>query len=182
MGQYYRAVVGDHVYDTAYITKKGANFVGAKLTEHAYLPNKFVNAVANQIYHNPQRVAWVGDYADANSNVFVLMNLPYGKVWGNESLVEKLRYVRFSSRKRILVNHSRKLYVDMQHLYCMKDGYTFHPLPLLTALGNGSGGGDYWGTDMDKVGSWAGDVLSIEDEIPDDCDEYPVHFDETTWR
>ena len=36
-----------------------------------------------------------------------------------------------------------------------------HPLPLLTAVGNGRGGGDYAGINADKIGSWAFDVLEV---------------------
>ena len=52
------------------------------------------------------------------------------------------------------------------------------PLPLLTALGNGRGGGDYRGTNMDKIGIWVGDVLSVEFEIPDGFEELKVEFKE----
>ncbi len=49
-----------------------------------------------------------------------------------------------------------------------KDGWVINPLPLLTACGNGRGGGDYHSQypDQDKVGIWAGDVLSIEFAVP----------------
>ena len=40
----------------------------------------------------------------------------------------------------------------------------FHPLPLLTANGNGRGGGDYLGSDMDLVGSWAGDRIAVAND------------------
>ena len=41
-----------------------------------------------------------------------------------------------------------------------------HPLSLLTAEGNGRGGGDYNGPNMDMVGTWARDVISMENEAP----------------
>ena len=53
-----------------------------------------------------------------------------------------------------------------------------NPLPLLTALGNGRGGGDYSGTDEDKVGIWARDVLSVEFNIPKGFKEFKVNFRE----
>ena len=43
----------------------------------------------------------------------------------------------------------------------MGDGWVPHPLPLLTAMGNGQGGGDYRGVNMDKIGCWAGDLLHV---------------------
>lgn len=176
MGQYYRAVVDNNVFDTSYISKNKSCFTGAKLTEHAYITNPFVNAVAKLIYQNPKRVAWVGDYANENDPVFKVMHTTPKEVWKAHAIT--LYAVRFSSKKRVLVNHDKKLYIDMRNLYRMDDGCTFHPLPLMTAVGNGSGGGDYWGTDMDEIGSWAGDLLSIEDKPPADCEEHPVRFDE----
>jgi len=35
-------------------------------------------------------------------------------------------------------------------------------MSLLTAEGNGQGGGDYWGKDEKKVGMWARDVISTD--------------------
>jgi hypothetical protein len=46
----------------------------------------------------------------------------------------------------------------------------YHPLPLLTAEGNGRGGGDYRG-ESPLIGSWARDVISVETEAPTDFEE-----------
>lgn len=42
------------------------------------------------------------------------------------------------------------------------NGWTVHPLPLLTAEGNGRGGGDYHeqNPDIELVGTWARDSIS----------------------
>ena len=45
-------------------------------------------------------------------------------------------------------------------------GCAFHPIPLLTAVGNGRGGGDYEGTNMAEIGIWAGDLLETQDARP----------------
>jgi hypothetical protein len=58
-----------------------------------------------------------------------------------------------------IVNHTKKVYVK-------KTG-DLHPLPILTAEGNGRGGGDYHGPNIDMVGTWARDVISMENEAPD---------------
>lgn len=39
--------------------------------------------------------------------------------------------------------------------------FILHPLPLLTCIGNGKGGGDYQGTSMERIGSWALHPLAI---------------------
>ena len=59
-----------------------------------------------------------------------------------------------------------------------KNEWIISPLPLLTALGNGRGGGDYKGTEMDKIGIWARDILSVEFEVPDGFNELKVNFKE----
>jgi hypothetical protein len=53
-----------------------------------------------------------------------------------------------------------------------------HPLPLLTADGNGRGGGDYNGEGIDHVGTWARDRISLMKEIPEDFTEITPNFDE----
>jgi hypothetical protein len=54
----------------------------------------------------------------------------------------------------------------------------FHPLPILTAEGNGRGGGDYRGADEDLVGTWARDVISVEMEAPADYTMLVYNFGE----
>ena len=56
--------------------------------------------------------------------------------------------------------------------------WTIHPLPLLCADGNGRGGGDYNGTNMNKVGIWAYDKIGISNDIPNDFNELVVNFEE----
>jgi hypothetical protein len=71
-----------------------------------------------------------------------------------------------------IVNHTKKQYVDKrkQKLY--------HPLPLLTAEGNGRGGGDFKGKGEELIGTWARDVLSVEKVIPDNYTELICEFQE----
>jgi hypothetical protein len=49
---------------------------------------------------------------------------------------------------------------------------------LLTAEGNGRGGGDYKGSNEHLVGTWARHVISVEKEIPDDYAEFICEFSE----
>ena len=46
--------------------------------------------------------------------------------------------------------------------------YALHPLALLTAEGNGRGGGDYEGTNMELIGSWSRDFISVSPNKPTD--------------
>lgn len=68
-------------------------------------------------------------------------------------------------RGRFLVNHSKELCIDLEKVEAEGD-WALHPLSLLTCSGNGRGSGDY-NEDRDKgfhgeIGSWAGDVISME--------------------
>jgi len=45
--------------------------------------------------------------------------------------------------------------------------HNFHPLPLLTVEGNGRGGGDLYDAPP-FVGSWARDVISVEEALPEE--------------
>jgi len=63
---------------------------------------------------------------------------------------------------RYLINDSKKLYIDLWTIPCV-DGYRVHPLPILTAEGNGRGGGDYSGLNMNLVGSWARDFIRMQE-------------------
>ena len=85
----------------------------------------------------------------------------------------------------ILVNYDKKEYVVLSNLPRTKtawasDDLRCHPLPLLTALGNNRGSGDYYdkNPDFDKVGRWAKDRIGVLQEIPDSFTELKVIFEE----
>ena len=74
-----------------------------------------------------------------------------------------------------LVNHTTKEYVNKSK--CINiEGWVVHPLPLLTASGNGRGGGDYRDSDDMMVGAWAGHNISVEKEKPEGYKETYVSF------
>ena len=65
MGQYYQPILGDKdgfnclVFDRSI---DGERMV-AKLTEHSWWLNPFVNSFAHRLFNQQKRVCWVGDYA-----------------------------------------------------------------------------------------------------------------------
>lgn len=139
----------------------GHCFSGMKLTEHSWMGNDFVNGVLEAIWSRPSAVAWIGDYADPSRE--------YELMWCDGGLPE----VPFESlpdihRDGYLVNRSKGVYVDLAE-YAEKAAYEpswakgeswcIHPLPILTAVGNGRGGGDYHGACMGMVGAWAFDEI-----------------------
>lgn len=67
---------------------------------------------------------------------------------------------------------------DKYKARCNNNDWILHPLPLLTAVGNGLGGGDYYGINKDQVGGWAWCTISVEDDIPVGYEELEYIFRE----
>jgi len=176
MGQYYKTINIDnmewlnaHAYDN-----------GVKLTEHSWVGNNFVGAVMALLqpgmpWHK-SRIVWAGDYYDEVD----CGEIPYyDMVQKQDEQKNVLPITKDMQKLAILVNHTRKEYVDYRKL-TGKDGWIVNPLGILTALGNDRGGGDYRSDqpDFEKVGIWAGDSLSVETEIPYGFWELKVNFQE----
>lgn len=158
----------------------GSLFSGLKLMEHSWMENDYVNGVVERIWDDPCRVAWVGDYADAAVDGFP--ESVYRKVWPRDD-DDGLPELAFAERPKVhrtgyLVNHTKGVYLDLER-YGNEAGYlpewqregdawTIHPLPLLTAIGNGRGGGDYRDCypNYDMVGSWAMDEIEYTEADP----------------
>ena len=59
------------------------------------------------------------------------------------------------------------------------DGWIIHPLPLLTCIGNGGSGGDYFSDiGQDDVGTWAFDEIYVTRNKPTDMTENHYNFKE----
>ena len=145
-GKIIRTWVNPHAYNNGY-----------KLIEHSYVSNNFVQAVESLICPTgmfyKSRIVWAGDYADEepegkNLNTLAEQNEDIHSFPRNKDMSEYL-YV---------VNHTKQEY--------MSKGNGIHCLPLMTAEGNGRGGGDYYGQGEELVGTWARDVISVEKEVP----------------
>ena len=166
MGQYYFAVILDDEEDiVAWMNAYGYN-EGVKLMEHSYIKSVFVNAVEFSLSpegdYYKSRVVWAGDYADDEQryykkNLHALCNDDESKLIRPEP--------RSATKYRYIVNHTKKQYVDKSKVH------NFHPLPLLTAEGNGRGGGDLYDAPA-FVGSWARDVISVEEELPEEEENF----------
>ena len=176
MGQYYfvafkrgdgKAVVNERKY-------KNSPYVGAKMMEHSYIGNWFMDAVARDIFKNGRtRIAWVGDYAeDDELRKITNGDVDYDMVWGDHDHEHCFGTHRFGYKGKFLVNHTKRVYISYdkwaKHYKSNKDynGFILNPLSILTAIGNGRGGGDYGGTNEDKVGTWAWDEISVETKAP----------------
>ena len=160
---------------------------GAKLMEHSYIGNSFVEAVeflliddgeGNKGRWSGNKIVWAGDYANAEplgaNNLYSLAEEKDKLKMLIEAVPENYHY---------LVNWDKKQFVDktkcnpINGVWNIK-GLKIHPLPLLTADGNGRGGGDYNGEGIDYVGTWAKDRISLMKEIPEDFTEIRPNFDE----
>ena len=64
MGQYYRPTLINENGKISFLVCYNYNN-GAKLMEHSYVGNEFVNAVLSCIWKNPMKLAWIGDYSDS---------------------------------------------------------------------------------------------------------------------
>lgn len=146
-------------------------FSGLKLMEHSWLENDFVNGVLEAIWDNPCQVAWVGDCA-SDTDDFDGRYTPevYAAIWGEDGLPEsRFEQMPETHRDGYLVNVELGRYVDLAEYaevatykpkWAKDGGWCIHPLPLLTAIGNGRGGGGYHGEHMEMVGAWAMDEIA----------------------
>ena len=196
MGQYYRAITQQNGTTTVYNRniKRGnkEEYTFAKLTEHSWWLNDFVNAVCSDIYQEtkPVRIAWVGDYADDVESQNDLDGEQIKKLhklaWDCKGIA--VEPTKFTLKNKYLVNHSNYEYLDCNKYFknSITAGWCLHPLPLLTCIGNGLGGGDYCSPTGDStaelVGFWAWDEISITDEPPQDYEELTVIFKEKGWE
>lgn len=166
MGQYYMPVIkrGDRlrrVYSHDFDN-------GLKLTEHSYVGNNFVNVVANELVDNPAQLYWCGDYAEIGDFSSELMfNRIYGYAWNrtknSRTTVENPNEEFDWSKDWYYINETKKEYTLMPKSGC----WVFTPISLLTAIGNGRGGGDYR-RDNSMVGYWAGDTVYLSKTKPNE--------------
>lgn len=153
----------------------GYNASGLKLMEHSWLENDFVNGVLESIWDSPSRVAWVGDYADSDDDFDDRYTEDvYETVWADKRNELPFDEVPTIHKSGFILNLDKGVYIDLEK-YAEIAGFkprwsdeiwTIHPLPLLTEIGNGRGGGDYFGTCMDMVGAWAMDRIMFTEEWP----------------
>lgn len=183
MGQYYKACFITAKKDKVkeYFDSWDTNN-GSKLMEHSYIGNNFVMNVTYKMIECPKRLVWAGDYGNA-----VIGNDNYYDLTYKAKKVDPLDEIEISIVKRALddntiyINHDKKEWFDLkkQTIPDMKDwGGIAHPLPILTADGNGCGGGDYNGALMEMVGTWKGDLIEVSDTIPTNYKEIEPWFTE----
>ena len=203
MGQYYRATALDKNADVSandwnpikwqLSTYDFGN--GAKLMEHSWVGNRYVQAVEHLLSKDKEGTpfVWCGDYAEHyngfETNLFdvgcdcyadqdgLAELLKDGVLQSDQDWMGECYSLKNPKTFKYIINHSKKLYVVIPK---QNEHYTvIHPLPLLTAESNGLGGGDYFAEkDADLVGSWKYDRISVGDEIPKGFKKLKVNFKE----
>jgi hypothetical protein len=166
MGQYYAIMISDE--------KKGERVFYPdmlKLMEHAYTDDRIAQAVTYEL-KNPVCVAWVGDYADDATDNPVLLGY-WKTAWKDGKKDEPEGYDTFEDKK-FVVNYDKRQYMDIsEYMSKCKDkkwNCTIFPVAILTSVGNGLGGGDFYPDQIstkELIGAWAGDLLQITDEVPE---------------
>ena len=163
MGQYYYPIILSADGKIVVWMNAGHYRNGLKLMEHSFVGNNFVSTFEYGLspegpFHK-SRVVWAGDYADKEP----------GKEENLHNMCDDFNVIKpaekDTTKYRYVVNHTKKLFVDKSKI-ADYDGRKLHPLPILTAEGNGLGGGDYRGPSP-LVGSWARDIISVEETAPD---------------
>ncbi len=166
MGQYYRAYTKNAKEELVWSlqctdfteTRNFDWYIGVKLVEHSWYGNTLTDAMSFYLYHNPTQLAWVGDYADEAE--------VYEKCWGEKSVDfnYQVHDQAFDYAGKWLVNHTTKQAFMLDKP--AGEDWAVYPVSIITACGNGRGGGDY-PTAHKMVGVWAMNTLSIEDAVPE---------------
>lgn len=167
MGQYYRPIIEVNGKKNTYCTYVDNEYMFAKLTEHSWWSNPFVLAIASKLFRKKGKLAWVGDYADEGD---INWDDTFKNVWKGKHST-KLMYNGFRLEGKYLINHTSKEIIDLDDWYkavneINKNDWIANPLPLLTAVGNGKGGGDFPenAVGSENIGVWAWDEIEITDE------------------
>lgn len=182
MGQYYRAYLEADEPDRYEVFRP---WCGAKLCEIAFCDLSFVNLVFNRLINRPMHLAFIGDYANDKDDKWGGYNhsgymLRYDRAYGDEAGANAIVCMEEEEARKVqeqvkdissayVVNKSRKEFISLRDYKRLAEkyypkAYVMHPLVILTACGNGRGGGDYYTNDEDlyaSVGKWAFDVIEI---------------------
>lgn len=146
-----------------------------------------MSVIAKKIYKKPTRVIWVGDYSENEELQALNPKFNLDNTYNSKKArgVVSKNINREILKDKFLVNHDKKVYIDLNRYSLIAEefnekgswyeGMVLNPISLLTAVGNNRGGGDYYDGDrttcFDSVGTWAYDLISVEDKAPVDYTE-----------
>jgi len=127
---------------------------GAKMMEHSYIGNSFIDVVLNEIFEGSWKnkpITWLCDYDES---------FEFEGLWDNsieiDSCAENLDWLDYSDC--IIINNDTKEYIDLVEYklnWLGERKWVIHPFSLLTSSVNQAmGGGDYQ-FDNDNRGRWS---------------------------
>lgn len=189
MGQYFKPIIGGiyggNFKSYEYFTR--VEVINTKLMEHSYWNNEFCNNIAALIYNNPKRICWVGQYAlpkDFEFDVPDIISVPcYEDVYKDKMDEEDVPHSDFFLDQKYLINYDSQEYIDLEEYKkksFSRNNRIIHPLPLLTAIGNNRGFGDFHDGNIgfEFVGKWAWQLIIILDKIPKNVNKVDIVFHE----
>ena len=182
MGQFYRPIIKSVQAKNFKVFNRFVNgkYTLAKLTEHSWWENDFCNAIGKMLYNKPKQVAWVGDYA--SDKEVEKSGMTVATIHDVGGIGTTFREGEFSLDNKFLCNHTKRVYINLSKYKAEstdKDSWILNPIPLLTAVGNGRGFGDYRSKIHEEdVGSWASDIISIKDKPLRGYKEVYIYFKE----
>ncbi len=153
MGAYYECTLNHKRYDVHAMNQ------GAKLMEHSYLENDYVNVMMGALIGNPKEVVWLCDYHEKDDKT--------SHTWDNTKEIGEYPTKPRVKLDYFILNHTKKVSINVNHLH---DLYTehnvsswhIHPIPILCNSDEMSqGGGDYHKEDSRRA-SWCGDTLEVQ--------------------
>lgn len=175
---------------------------GCKLMEHSYMGNLFTTQFSMYLRTSDAvRLVWCGDYAMEDE--CKALGFEKSAVWANYKYEHRLRELGFDVCSKLyytrepkegelkyFINFSKKQYLDLEKYqressvrYEWADSdLCIYPISLLTTLGNDRGLGDFHKgyIGYESVGIWAGDFVTISEEVPEGFEEFTVRFIEKT--
>lgn len=178
MGQYYKFMNLDKKQTC------NRNCFPLKLTEHSYVGNDYCDDILTLLSNEwkGNRVIHAGDYANCNdtsitSHLISKLNREFKQndtFYNFSESFKDISPTKVNNKIRYVYNLDKKEYLDLYHQPIINVWYgegklgfaKFNSFALLTACGNGQGGGDYLGCNEIKIGSWAGDhFVSSEKQL-----------------
>jgi len=148
MGAYYQATVNKTRYGTWDLGQ------GAKLMEHSYIGNEYVESVMSLLENKPKELRWVCDYSENKG----------GFDW-DDTEEESLKNVSCYDITPVYfaINHTKEMYIDMAELIQLHHprSMMMHPIPFLCNSEKGAMGGGDLHREESRRGLWYGDTISI---------------------
>lgn len=192
MGQYYMPIVqATKITKKRKVVKKMFAFNIADLNEskkiahHCEFESLISKIVSNfMVQLNKDgfdtQLVWLGDYAQHSftpgKDLYDKMKYKTVKlhfdIGLDKMVIDGVTPFKINTRHYFLINKEKNEYVSLESY-----AGSCCPLILLTADGNGKGGGDYFGNDFEYVGRWKYDTIVITDTLTREsnlCSEIPM--------